>query len=380
MNMKFIISSKVLSEVLNNLCRVINAKNSLPILADIVFTVKEGILNLKASDGDIILETDVALIEWEGDGILAVNGKNIMEAVNNLPDTPLTFVSDDEKSLKVGYTSGSFSMPIDNAATFPLFQDVEKDKCVSFKIIEGLLQDNIARTISMTADDELREVLNGIFFALSTKELSVVATDGKQLVRNRIFSVKAEKQEEAGDFILPKKAANVLKAILNKNAEGEVEVVSNDKKLQISNENYKLSCRLIEGRYPNYNAVIPNGNSNIALVERDILAAALKRVSPFSGLNTRLVRIQVQDNEMQLFAQDYDFDMNAQERLACDYNGKPMCIGLNGSKIMEILNKMTAEKIEFQLEEPSRAAVIVPSIQPDNMDITMLLMPLLISQ
>ncbi len=378
-NMKFIISSKELGEVLVNMNRVINTKNSLPILADIIFSVKENNLNLKASDGDIILESNVTLTEREGEGILAVNGKNIMDAVSNLPDTPLTFVvSEDKKSLKVGYTAGSFSMPIDDALSFPVFKETNTGAGISFEINEGLLQENIARTIFMTADDELRIVMNGIFFGLTTEELEVVASDGKQLVRNRIMSVKATNQERAGNFILPKKAANILKAILKKNTLDSVVVVSGETQLQIYAENFKFSCRLIEGRYPNYIAVIPKDNHNVATVDRDALAAALKRVSPFSNLCTQLVRIRVQEGEMQLFAEDDNFGKAAKERLACDYSGEAMSIGLNGYKIMEILNKIAAEKVEFKLAEPSRAAVIVPSEQPEDMDITMLLMPLLL--
>ena len=378
--MRFTTSSKELNEVLVSMNRVINNKNSLPILADIVFDIKDDNLYLKASDGEITLKAEIAVTDYEGVGSFAVNAKDITDAVKNIPDSPLTFaIEENETTVKVDYFSGMFTLPVDNAIEFPAMPELSEAETLSFIIIEGLLQENIARTVFATADDELRPVMNGIYFDLTAENLAVVASDGHQLVRNKILSVKAEDNSKAGSFILPKKAANILKNILKKTTEENTVVSFDSRQLRIATPTFVLQSRLIEGRYPNYNSVIPQNNPNIVTVDRTALIAALKRVSPFANDSSQLVRIHVESGKLQLDTEDYDFSKTASERMACDYNGTSMNIGLKGTKTMEILSNMNSQEIEIQLADPSRAALIVPSEQPEGMDILMLQMPMLLN-
>lgn len=378
--MKFTTSSKELNEVLANMNRVINSKNSLPILADIVFDIKGNILSLKASDSEILLMAQTTVTDNEGEGNFAVSAKSITDAVKNIPDNPLTFsIEENDTTVKVDYFSGMFTLPVDNAIEFPTMPTMNETEKYAFVIIEGLLQENIARTVFATADDELRPVMNGIYFDLTTENLAVVASDGHQLVRNKILSVKAEDDSKAGSFILPKKAANILKNILKKSSVDNAEVAFDGRQLLITATNFFMQCRLIEGRYPNYNSVIPQNNPNIVTVDRTALIAALKRVSPFANDSSQLVRIHVESGKLQLDTEDYDFSKTASERMACDYNGTSMNIGLKGTKTMEILSNMNSQEIEIQLADPSRAALIVPSEQPEGMDILMLQMPMLLN-
>lgn len=378
--MRFTTSSKELNEVLANMNRVINSKNSLPILADIVFDIKGDILSLKASDSEILLMAQTTVTDNEGEGSFAVSAKSITDAVKNIPDNPLTFsIEENDTTVKVDYFSGMFTLPVDNAIEFPTMPTMSETEKYAFVIIEGLLQENIARTVFATADDELRPVMNGIYFDLTTENLAVVASDGHQLVRNKILSVKAEDETKAGSFILPKKAANILKNILKKSSVDNAEVAFDGRQLLITATNFSMQCRLIEGRYPNYNSVIPQNNPNIVTVDRTALIAALKRVSPFANDSSQLVRIHVESGKLQLDTEDYDFSKTASERMACDYNGTSMNIGLKGTKTMEILSNMNSQEIEIQLADPSRAALIVPSEQPEGMDILMLQMPMLLN-
>lgn len=378
--MRFTTSSKELNEVLANMNRVINSKNSLPILADIVFDIKGDILSLKASDSEILLMAQTTVTDNEGEGSFAVSAKSITDAVKNIPDNPLTFsIEENDTTVKVDYFSGMFTLPVDNAIEFPTMPTMNETEKYAFVIIEGLLQENIARTVFATADDELRPVMNGIYFDLTTENLAVVASDGHQLVRNKILSVKAEDETKAGSFILPKKAANILKNILKKSSVDNAEVAFDGRQLLITATNFFMQCRLIEGRYPNYNSVIPQNNPNIVTVDRTALIAALKRVSPFANDSSQLVRIHVESGKLQLDTEDYDFSKTASERMACDYNGTSMNIGLKGTKTMEILSNMNSQEIEIQLADPSRAALIVPSEQPEGMDILMLQMPMLLN-
>ena len=378
--MRFTTNAKQLSETLVNMNRVINTKNVIPILADIVFTVKDDNLILKASDSEVVMETTIALTDCEGEGSFAINGKDVMEAVKNLPDNPLTFsMEENDKVVKIDYFSGVFTLPIDNIVDYPVQPQLNGNDIKNFTITEGLLQENIARTLFATADDELRPVMNGIYFDLTTEHLAVVASDGHTLVRNRILTIKAENDSEVGSFILPKKPANILKNILHRGEEKNITISFDDKRTIIATENITLQCRLIEGRYPNYNAVIPQNNPNIVLVDRNTLVNALKRVTPFSNNSSQLVRISVESDKLTLTTEDYDYSKTATERMACDYNGTAMSIGLKGPKTIEILGNMTSAEIQMELADPSRAALIKPSEQPADMDILMLQMPMLLN-
>ena len=378
--MTFTTASKELSEVLVNMNRVINSKNALPILADVIFSVKGETLSLKASDSEVTLMADIKLAEAEGEGSFAVNAKDIMEAVKNLPESPLMFsIGENETTVKVDYFSGVFTMPTDNATEFPTAPTLNETEAITFDINEGLLQENIARTVFATADDELRPVMNGIFFDLTTEHLAVVASDGHQLVRNKILTIKADSDEHKGCFILPKKPATILKAILRRITEDNITITADGRQLHITAQGFTMACRLIEGRYPNYNSVIPQNNPNIVVVDRTTLIAALKRVSPFSNNSSNLVRIHVENGKLQLNTEDYDFGKTASEYMACEYNGQAMSIGLKGCKTMEILSNMNSTEIEIQLADPSRAALILPSEQPTDMEILMLQMPMLLN-
>ena len=379
--MNFTTTAKQLSEQLVNMNRVINSKNALPILADIVFTVKDNILSLKASDSEVTLMADIELAESEGEGCFAINGKDIMEAVKGLPENPLTFSMDNDTDtiVKIDYFSGMFTLPVNNAMEFPTLPAMDNANLVTFNITEGLLQENIARTVFASADDELRPVMNGIFFDFTAEHLAVVASDGHTLVRNKVLSVKATDETKTGSFILPKKPAHILKNILSRTAETEVTMTADGRQLQIVAAGFTMQCRLIEGRYPNYNSVIPKNNPNIVLVDRNTLVNALRRVSPFSNNSSNLVRIHVENNQIQLDTEDYDFSKTATERMACEYNGEAMSIGMKGAKTIEILGNMSAQEIEMQLADPSRAALILPSEQPTDMEILMLQMPMLLN-
>lgn len=379
--MRFTTNAKQLSETLVNMNRVINTKNVMPILADIVFTVKDDNLTLKASDSEVTMQTAIALTDYEGEGCFAINGKDIMDAVKNLPDNPLTFSmeSEDDKVVKVDYFSGMFTLPVDNTQDYPAQPELTENDTKGFTINEGLLQENIARTLFATADDELRPVMNGIYFDLTTELLAVVASDGHSLVRNRIMSIKAEDDSKVGSFILPKKPAGILKNILHRGEEKEITVSFDGRQAVIATENFSLQCRLIEGRYPNFNSVIPQNNPNIVLVDRNTLVNALKRVTPFSNDNSQLVRIHVENGKLTLNTEDYDFSKTASEHMACEYNGTAMSIGMKGPKTIEILGNMTSAEIQMELADPSRAALIKPSEQPADMEILMLQMPMLLN-
>jgi len=373
--MRFTLSSSALSSKLTALSRVINSKNALPILGDFVFEISDNVLRLTASDSENIMKTQLELTESDGGCRFAIDSHNLLEAVKGFSEQPITFdVNQEQNIVKISYQNGLFSLPIENADEFPMPQSVN-DFANTIIIPNAILAENINRTIFATAQDELRPVMNGIYFDLTPDFLVVVASDGHKLVRNKIFSIKSEQQAA---FILPKKPANLLKNLLGKDG-GDVTIRFDERNAEINFGDGSLQCRLIEGRFPNYNSVIPQNNNYEVRVDRLGLLAALRRVQPFANGSSNLIRFHVEGSTLQLDAEDYDFAKTATERMSCEYNGYPMSIGFKGSSLIEILSNVDSTEVVIKLADPSRAGLVLPAEQPDNQEVLMLLMPMLIN-
>ena len=373
--MRFTVSSTALSSKLTALSRVINSKNALPILGDFLFEVNDNQLNLSASDSENTMHTSVELAESDGNGRFAIGNHDLLEAVKGFSEQPITFDVDQQQNLvKISYQNGMFSLPVENADEFPVAQQVS-DQATTIVISNQMLSDNINRSLFATAQDELRPVMNGIYFDLTPDWLAVVASDGHKLVRNKVFTVKSE---QPAAFILPKKPATLLKNLLGKDG-GDVIIRFDERNAEVNFGDGTIQCRLIEGRYPNYNSVIPQNNPNQLTVDRQGLLSALRRVQPFANDSSNLIRFHVEDGTLQLDAEDYDFSKTATERMSCSYNGQPMSIGFKGSSFIEILSNFTCTEVILQLADPSRAGLVLPSEQPENQDVLMLMMPMLIN-
>lgn len=373
--MRFTLSSTALSSRIAALSRVINSKNSLPILGDFVFDIQGNDLTITASDSENTMYMTMELIETDGDGQFAINSQNLQEAVKGFSEQPITFdVNQNENIAKISYQNGLFSLPVENADEYPQPQQVS-ESATTITIPNALLADNINRTLFATAQDELRPVMNGIYFDLTPDCLAVVASDGHKLVRNKIYTIKSD---TPASFILPKKPAGLLKNLLGKDG-GDVTIRFDERNAEINYGTGTISCRLIEGRYPNYNSVIPQNNPNEIRVDRNGLLAALRRVQPFANGSSNLVRFHVEGGTLQLDAEDYDFSKNATEKMSCEYNGQAMSIGFKGSSFIEILSNFECQEVIIQLADPSRAGLVLPSEQPEGQDVLMLMMPMLIN-
>ena len=373
--MRFTVSSTALSSKLNALAKVINSKNSLPILADFLFDIQDNVLYLTASDSENVINTQMELTESDANGRFAINNHDLLEAIKGFSEQPITFdVNLQDNIAKISYQNGLFSLPVENADEYPQSQPITEG-IHTIVMPSNVLADNINRSLFATAQDELRPVMNGIYFDLTPEHLAVVASDGHKLVRNKVFTVQSE---QPASFILPKKPAGLLKNLLQKDG-GDVEIKFNERNAEINYGDGRLSCRLIEGRYPNYNSVIPQNNTNTLTVDRLALLAALRRVQPFANDSSNLIRFHVEGSTLQLDAEDFDFSKTATERMICDYNGQPMSIGFKGSAFIEILTNFDCEEVVIQLADPSRAGLVIPSEQPEGQDVLMLMMPMLLN-
>lgn len=373
--MRFTLSSSALNSRLQTLSKVINSKNSLQILDSFLFDIQDKQLNITASDSENVMRTSVQLDECDGESKFAVPNRTILDAVKELPEQPLTFDVDmNNFTIQIQYQNGVYNFTAQNAAEYPETQAIP-DGATVITMNAGTLNDNINRSLFATAQDELRPVMNGIYFDLTSDSLSIVASDGHKLVRNKNFNLKSE---TPASFILPKKPAMLLRNVLIKD-EGDAVIKFDAKNAEIHYAGGSLSCRLIEGRYPNYNSVIPQNNPNQLTVDRKGLLGALRRVLPFASESSQLIRLHLEAGKLELSSEDVDFATSAKESIVCDYSGQTMSIGFKGSSLTEILTNLESEDVTIQLADPSRAGVIVPVTQPEGEDILMLIMPMLLN-
>ena len=374
--MRFTVSSSALSSKLNMLAKVIGSKNSLPILDCFLFQVANGEMSITASDSDNVIKSTLALTDHDGEGEFCVPNRVFLDALKELPEQPLHFDVDaagEAVAIKIVYQNGLYNFTGQSAEEYPRTQSMN-DACTTVSLPTEMLIDNISRSLFATASDELRPVMNGIYFDLTADALAIVASDGHKLVRSKNFTIKSESPSA---FNLPKKPASLLKNILSKDGDDAI-IKFDDRSAEIQFTDGVMRCRLIDGRYPNYNSVIPN-NPNEVTVDRRGLQSALRRVLPFASESSQLIRFHIESGRFEVSSEDIDFSTSAKEQLSCEYNGSPISIGFKGSSLMEILSNLTSDNIIIQLADPSRAGIIVPAEQPENEDILMLIMPMLLN-
>lgn len=373
--MKFIVSSTSLFSHLQAISRVINSKNTLPILDSFLFELTDGTLTLTASDNETTMVTSLEVIENEGNCRFAITSKTILDAMKEIPEQPLSFDFNPETlEILVQYMNGRYSVVAQNADEYPLPLTLGEN-AMRVEMEASTLLNGINRALFATGDDELRLVMTGVYFDINTDSVTMVASDGHKLVRNRNSSAHGN---EKAAFILPKKPATLLKNILGKE-QGNVTIEFDDRNATFIMPNYRMVCRLIEGRYPNYNSVIPQNNPHKATIDRAILLSALKRVSVFSSQASSLIKLRLQENQLIISGQDIDFSTSAEESITCAYDGAPMSIGFKATFLIDMLNNLAGQDIIIELADPSRAGVIVPAEQAENEDLLMLLMPMMLN-
>ena len=373
--MKFVVSSAALYSHLQAISRVINSKSTLPILDCFLFNVEGNKLCITASDNETTLDTSMEVVECDGDFQFAISSKTLLDAIKELPEQPITFeVNTESMEVSIQYMNGKYSLVGQSADEYPMAA-LMGENSVSFSIEADTLLAGINRTVFATADDELRPVMNGIYFDIFTDYVTLVASDGHKLVRYKLLNVKGE---EKAAFILPKKPAVLLKNLLAKEA-GEIKIVFDDRNATFEMPNHRMICRLIEGRYPNYNSVIPQNNPFKITIDRVAMLSALRRVSVFSSQSSSLIKLRMNNNELLISAQDIDFSTSAEEKIACNYEGNAMSIGFKATFLMDILANINGQDVIVEVSDPSRAGVLVPAEQAEAEELLMLLMPMMLN-
>ncbi len=371
--MKFIVSSTYLLKQLQVLGGVINNSNTLPILDNFLFELNNTELIISASD----LETTMsAKLEVESDNIgsIAVPARLLLETLKTFPEQPLTFVVEENNTIEISSNHGKYALAYADGNEFP--KAVSLEDASSTTITGDILATAISKTIFAAGNDDLRPVMSGVFFQFSTEGLTFVATDAHKLVKYSREDVEASQTTE---FIMPKKPLNLLKGILAA-SDDEVIIEYNDSNAKFTFENTVLICRLIDGKYPNYEAVIPKENPNKLVIDRTQFLNSVRRVSIFSNKTTHQIRLKIAGAELNISAEDIDYSNKAEERLTCDYQGDDMQIGFNSRFLTEMLNNLTSDEVQLEMSLPNRAGILTPVDGLDEGEqVTMLVMPVMLN-
>ena len=393
--MKFSLSSSELAERLQAIGKVINTKNQMSILDCFLFEVSGDTLKITASDNENTLVTTLKINEAGEDFRFAINAKTVLDAVKGIPEQPVTFNVDMQNfNTTVNYQNGHFSLVSHNADEYPSYTDFPEDSA-EIKVDSKLLLDSVGRALFATAPtDSAHPVMSGVLFDITQKDEtnnedandSIVASDGRKLEYTRWAN---ENNVQAGQYVLSNKPALLLRSLLARES-GEITMRFAKEKAEVRMNTFSMTCRLIDGKFPAYNKVVPKNNPNRLTVNRMAFINMLRRVLVFSDAVSSLVKLHMEADQLVTSVQNIDYSLSAEESMICEYDGMPMNIGFKGTTLVDFLNNIECENIEFQIADQSRAVIIVPSPQPNAVkdddgnakskeEIVMLLMPSIIN-
>ncbi|HSW67815.1 MAG TPA: DNA polymerase III subunit beta [Bacteroidales bacterium] len=375
--MKFIVSSNTLLKNLQAISGSLGSSSALPILENFLFRLEDNVLYVTASDLETTMTASVPLAMADEDGVVAVPAKILLDTLKTLADIPLTITIDTSSNYMVELSTGEGKYKLaglsgENYPRAPVMLNANV-----LEMSSSVLAHAIAKTIIATGNDEMRPVMAGVFCDFTPDDLTFVATDSHRLVRYRRFDTHAQ---AAVSFIMPKKPLQQLKNLLA-SEETTVKMEFNQTNAAYSFRNINLICRLIEGRYPNYEAVIPRDNPRKLIVDRTIFLNALRRVSIFANQSTLQVRLRISGQELQLGAEDIDYANEARERLSCSFEGEDIEIGFNSRFLADMLNNVDTEEVMLELSEPNKAGILRPvSPGDETKELLMLVMPVMLNQ
>lgn len=375
--MKFIVSSSLLLKNIQALSGVLNSSNTLPILDDFLFELKDDKLFITASDLETTMTVSLEPTKSEEAGTVAIPARILLETLKTFADIPITFTINNETlGIEISAGDGKYKLSGHRSDEYPQMPALEDTTSLELKA--SILVNAINKTIFATGNDELRPVMSGVFCELTPDDITFVATDAHKLVRYRRTDAKAE---SSVSFILPKKPLNQIKNILAGNDETIVKIEYNQTNAFFTFDNIFMVCRLIEGRYPNYDAVIPANNPNVLTIDRVSLLNSIKRVAIFANQSTHQVRFKISGKELTLSAEDLDYANEAKERLTCSYEGEDIEIGFNSRFLLEMLTNLDIDEVRFKMSAPNRAGLIMPvEAENEHEDILMLVMPVMLNQ
>ncbi|WP_419801256.1 DNA polymerase III subunit beta [Mucilaginibacter sp.] len=371
--MRFIVSTSTLLKQLQAVGGALSSSTVLPILENFLFRIQDGNLTISATDLQTSMTTSLP-VETQENGRIAIPSRILLDTLKSLPEQPVTFSVDDKTfGVEIKAGDGSYKLSGENGEDFPKIPVVENASSVNLPA--SVLAEAINKTIFAVSNDELRPAMTGVYCQLSPQHFTFVATDAHKLVRYRRKDAHSEK---ATSFIMPKKALNLLKSSLP-SEDVNVSVEYNNTSAFFKFGNINLVCRLIDERYPDYDAVIPLNNPNKLTIDRLSFLGSLSRVAIYANKTTHQVRLKIEGNELNISSEDIDFSNEAHEKLTCAYEGEDLEIGFNARFLIEMLRNLSCEEVSLEMSTPNRAGLLLPQGGDENEDVLMLVMPVMLN-
>ncbi len=370
--MKFNVPSKALYSFVASVSKVINSKNALTILNNFLFTLEGETLTVKASDMENSLVGRVAVTEVEGEGSFCLDARRIVELLKEMPDQGITFdINDENLEVKISYPNGIYNTIGINGLEYPSQARDEKGANISFDCPTEQVMKGIENTIFAVGNDDLRPQMMGILWDIKPNRIVFVATDTRKLVK---YTNSMSEPGVEGSFILPLKAAAVLKNVFAK--EENIHITVTEKNVVFESASFTFDCRLIKGSFPDYNRVIPTSNPYVLTVDRQSFINAVRRVGVFGDGGNGLVKFKLTPDTLTLKAQDNSYGTSGWETVPCDYTGSEFTIGFGAPYLIEIFSTISTQEVMMKLSDPGRPAVCVPGENEEHTELLMLLMPM----
>lgn len=373
--MNFIISSSVFLKGLQNVSSLLSSNSLVPIIENFLISVEDEKILITATDNETRATVELKPEKVSGSGKVAIPPRVLLETLKTLPNIPVTLnVNDETFAVELNAGEGVYKLAGYDPENYPSVPDIENANAINMNSI--VLQNAVTSTSFACGNDEIRPQLMGVFFEITPDYTNFVATDAHKLVRFRRNDIKSD---SSYSFIIHKKPLNLLKNLLS-GFDCKVDIEFNNTNVAFRFENYVVVCRLLDGKYPAYEGVIPKDNQFRLILNRNALISTLKRVSIFANQASHQVRFDIKGQELLISAEDIDYANEARERLNCMYDGADIEIGFNSKFFVETLLNLSCENVTITLSAPNRAALIIPEeTNSAEEDILMLIMPIMLN-
>lgn len=372
--MKFQVSSATLANKLSAMAKVINAKSVLPILSNFLFELDGETLQITVSDGECMQCSTLSVTTGEENGKICIPADKLLDALRSLPEQAIEFtINETTFEINIKYNNGKYDFVGYSAVEYTIPSPLSNIKN-EIQIEATTLNTAITQSLFAVANDELRPIMNGIYITTKKRMFQSVASDGQKLVRN---TYKMESPIDEIEFVIPTKAAKLIKNLTNKFTIS-VNITYNGREVIFIFENDIFRCRLLEGKFPNYNAVIPKNNTNIATIERESLLSTIKRVGVFSSVANGSIEMYFSGIGLDVTGKDIDYSTSAKETVLCAYTGEDLRIGFKRELLQQILENVTSKEITFSMGDCSQAAIIKPTNEDKKIENLSLLVPMML--
>ena len=355
--MKIIITKENLIKALQKIIGVVEKRQTMPILSHILFRKKEDGFEVVASDLEVQLSASLAL-ENGSDFTenITIPGRKLFDIGKGLPDEAILEIDKiEEGKLQIRSKKSKFILSALDAATFPLMDTVDENN-LDFTIKSSDFKQIVNKTAFAMAQQDVRYYLNGLYFNISNKEFFGVATDGHRLAKSGVETEFI--MQESVNAIIPRKGVVEIDKQLE-DVEENLNATISKNHLQISNKNTQAISKLIDGKFPDYEKVIPADANMKVIVDCKSLKEALIRVSILSNDRFRGVRLNFDNNEIKVSANNPEKE-EASDDIKATYSGDPLEVGFNVNYLIDVLNVIKTKNVQILLKDNNSSALLTP--------------------